>query len=198
VRPLVDYRNLVLDPQRRTVRFTRPGVEIDLGGIGKGFAVELAAGVLRKHGLAGLVDAGGNQHVVGHPPGRSAWSVGIQDPRNPGRVLGVLDLPSGSLSTSGAYASFLTIDGRRYGHILDPRTLRPSEAASSVTVVGRDGTLVDALSTAAFVLGPDRALGFIESFPGAAGIVAWPRADGSLGVTMSSSLRSAFHPEPAR
>jgi thiamine biosynthesis lipoprotein len=100
VRLLVDYRNILVDTRERTVRFTRPGVEIDLGGIAKGFAVELAANVLRRHGLSGFVDAGGNQYMLGTQPGKRLWTVGITDPIQGGRLLGEVDVREGAVSTS--------------------------------------------------------------------------------------------------
>src|SRR5439155_22195699 len=100
VRPLVDYRNVLVDLRQHTVRFTRPGVEIDLGGIAKGFAVEVAAAVLRRHGLAGLVDAGGNQYMVRTPAGKRQWTIGVKDPDASNRLLGAIDLADGSVSTS--------------------------------------------------------------------------------------------------
>ncbi len=125
----------MIDPVAHTVRFLRRGVELDLGGIAKGFAVELAAGVLRAHGLAGFIDAGGNQFLLGRPPGKQTWRVGIKNPDSPERLLGVLDLGEGSVSTSGQYANSLRAGPRQYGHVLDPRTLQPAEGTLSATVV---------------------------------------------------------------
>jgi FAD:protein FMN transferase len=194
VRPLVDYRNIVLDPKARTVRFVRSGVEIDLGGIAKGFAVEIAAEVLRRHGASGFIDAGGNQYLLGTPPGKRLWSVGVKDPADPRRVLGAIDTEETSVSTSADYANFLTANGRTYGHILDPHTLVPSEAALSVTILSRDGTLADALSKAAFVLGPVAGLDLLASFPGTSALIAYRDPNGGTALTMSPSLKARFHP----
>ena len=193
LRDVVDYRQIRLDRERGTIRFARPGVAIDLGGIAKGFAVEVAAGSLQRRGLSGFIDAGGNQFMVGLPPGKRVWTVGISDPDSPGMLLGALDVSEGSVSTSADSSNFLVADGRRYGHLLDPRTLQPSEAALSVTIVARDGTLADALSKAVFVLGPTDGLALLDTFPGVSGIIAYRRADGSVGLAMSSAVRPAFH-----
>lgn len=199
LRPLVSGENVVLDPDARTVRFARPGVEIDLGGIAKGFAVEIVGGVLRAQRLEGYVDAGGNQYFVGHPPGKTDWRVGIQDPDRPGRLLGALDVGEGSASTSGGYNNFLVVDGKRYGHILDPRTLRPAEPATgagailSVTVVSPDATLADALSKPTFVLGREAGRALIESFPGTYAVIAYRQADGGVGIDVSPALATRFH-----
>jgi Membrane-associated lipoprotein involved in thiamine biosynthesis len=117
---------VLLDAEHHTVRFARPGIELDLGGIAKGFAVEIAAGVLRRKGLSGFIDAGGNQYLLGVPPGKRTWTVGIKDPDVRGRVLGVVETGEISVSTSADSSNFLVANGRRYGHILDPRTLQPS------------------------------------------------------------------------
>jgi len=197
VRPLVDYRNVVIDSKQRTVRFVRDGVAIDLGGIAKGFAVELAAGVLRRRGLNGFIDAGGNQYLLGTPPGKSQWTVGVKHPDHPDRLLGAIETIETSVSTSADYANFLTLNGRTYGHVLDPRTLQPSEAALSVTILSRDGTLADAMSKAAFVLGPKAGLELIDSFPGMSGVIAYRGGDGEIALAISQRLKSVFRRSPA-
>ncbi len=194
VKPLVNYRNLLLDNAAHTIRFARPGVEIDLGGIAKGFAVELAANVLERHGLAGFIDAGGNQYMLGLPPGKSSWTVGVRDPDRPDGLIGEIDSPGGSVSTSAGYATFLVgPDGKRYGHIMDPRTLHPTDACLSVTTISPDGTLADAVSTAAFVMGPERGLALINSFPGMSGLIVYRGADGKPAIAMTKSLEGRFH-----
>jgi thiamine biosynthesis lipoprotein len=194
VRPLVDYRKLLIDPAAHTVRFAARGIEIDLGGIAKGFAVEVAANVLRRRGLGGFIDAGGNQYLLGTPPGKRQWSVGVKNPDALDRLLGVIETAEGSVSTSADYANFLSANGRTYGHLLDPHTLQPSTAALSVTILSRDATLADAMSKAAFVLGPEAGLAVIDAMPGVAGVIAFRRRDGSIGLAMSPSLQRLFHP----
>ena len=194
VRPLVDYRHLVLDAEHHTVRFAHPGVEIDLGGIAKGFAVEIAADVLRRRGLSGFIDAGGNQYLLGTPPGKRLWTVGIKNPDRPDRVMGVVETGEISVSTSADYSNFLIAGDRKYGHILDPHTLEPSSAALSVTILSRDGTLADALSKAVFILGPKAGLALVDEFPGMSAIVAYRKADGTIGVVHSDRLAGAYRP----
>jgi len=198
VRPLVDYRNVELDAVGQTVRFKRPGVEIDLSGIAKGFAVEVAANILRQYGLAGFIDAGGNQYLLGTPPGKSMWTVGVKDPDRPARLLGYISTPETSVSTSADYANFIEIDGRKYGHILDPHTLYPSAAALSVTILSRDGTLADACSKAAFILGPAAGIALIDSIPGMSGVIAFRKSDGGVGIVVSRRLGSAYVEQPRR
>ena len=192
LRPLVDYRNLVLDGTHHTVRFSRAGVGVDLGGIAKGFAVELAAGVLRRRGLSGIVDAGGNEYLLGTPAGKGMWTVGVKNPDARDQLLGVVDTDETSVSTSAQYSNFVTIDGKAYGHILDPRTLQPTAASLSATVLSRDATLADAVSTAAFVLGPTDGLALIDSFDGMAGMIAYRQPDGRIGLAVSSRLKGRF------
>jgi thiamine biosynthesis lipoprotein len=196
VRPLVDYRNLILDAGLRTVRFARSDVELDLSGIAKGFAVEVAGGVLRRNGLGGFIDAGGNQYLLGTPIGKKTWSVGIKNPDVPDRVMGVVETGELSVSTSADYYNFLVSSGLKYGHILDPRTLQPSTAALSATILSRDGTLADAMSKAAFILGPTAGLALVDTFPGMSAVIAYRKADGTVGVAVSTRLAGAYHTTP--
>jgi len=132
-------------------------------------------------------------HMLGLPPGKTSWMVGVRDPDRADALIGTIDAPGGSVSTSAAYATFLTAGGKRYGHIMDPRALHPSDACLSVTTLSLDGTLADAVSTAAFVLGPQRGLALIDSFPGMAGVIVYRGDDGKPAVTTSRSLEPRFH-----
>lgn len=192
VRPIVGYENVVLDEAAHTVRFRHPGVELDLGGIAKGFGVELAGGVLRRHGYSGLIDAGGNQYLVGRPANHPRWRVGIADPDAPARILGTLELDGGAVSTSGGYHNYFVSGGRTYGHLLDPRTLRPGEAALSVTIVSPDAALADALSKPAYLLGPEAGLRAVESFSGTMALIAYRGTNGDVELRMSEGLKNRF------
>jgi thiamine biosynthesis lipoprotein len=198
VRPLVSNANLILDARARTVRFAREGVELDLGGIAKGFAVEIAGGVMRRHGLSAFIDAGGNQYMVGAPEGRKTWTLGIKDPETPEHLLGTLDIDEGSVSTSAQGSSFLVANGRKYGHILDPRTLEPAADRLSVTIVSRDATVADALSKVGFLLGPERALSVIESFPGTSAVIFFRNSKGELDLILSKALLPRFKRSPEK
>ena len=197
VKPLVNYRNLVLNDQQRSAHFTREGVEVDLGGIAKGFAVEIAGQVLSRRGVSGLIDAGGNQFVVGMPPGKIGWTFGIENPDDPSTLLGVVEIQSGSVATSADYGNFLVANGRKYGHLLDPRLLQPADASLSVTIVSNDGTLADAATKAAFVLGPKAGLAFIDANPMLAGLIAYRGADSAVKVVTSQRLGARFKPAHA-
>ncbi|MEO8361164.1 MAG: FAD:protein FMN transferase [Vicinamibacteria bacterium] len=189
VRPLISNANLILDVPGRSVRFAREGVELDLGGIAKGFAVELAGGVIRRRGLRAFIDAGGNQYMVGSPDGKPRWTLGIKDPEAPEHLLATIDVDEGSVSTSAQGSNFLTAGGRKYGHILDPRTLEPAAARLSVTVVSKDATLGDALSKVGFLLGPREALAVIESFPETSAIIFFRDENGALHSVASRALQ---------
>lgn len=152
---------VVLDSVARTVRFGRPGMRVDLGGIAKGYAVDLAMAALRARGVQNaLVDASGNMMAVGGPYWHPAetppsWRIGLRDPRDKtGRYHFARVLLTGqAISTSANYEQFVAQDGKQYGHILDPRTGRPADGLLAVTVIAADATTTDAWDTPLFVLG---------------------------------------------
>jgi thiamine biosynthesis lipoprotein len=154
----VGYRHVVLDREARTIAFDHPGVELDLGGIGKGYAVDRAVDLLRRHGIpAALVNLGGSSiYGLGAPPGRPAWEVGIQDPRRPGRVAVSVRLRNRALSVSGGYERFFEADGVTYSHVMDPRRGRPAEGVLSVAVLTDTATAGDALDNVFLVQGLER------------------------------------------
>ncbi len=158
VRNRTRFRDLELDPDLRTVRFRHPGMALDLGGIGKGVAVDMAIARLRQLGVSNaMVRAGGDLRVIGSPPGQPFWTVQLEDPAKQGRRV-TLPLRDAALSTAGNYENFFEVEGRRYSHILDPRTGWPVQGVTACTVIAPTCTESDAWSTACFVLGPDRSL----------------------------------------
>jgi thiamine biosynthesis lipoprotein len=161
----VDYRHVVLDSQARTVRFTVPGVRINLGGIAKGYTVEHAAELLRKQGVRhALLNAGGDTRVIGDRRGQP-WIVGIRHPRQADEVVTRMPIVDEAISTAGDYERFFEENGKRYHHVINPSTGRPTEGILTVTVIGPDGTLTDGLDTAIFVLGVEEGLEMIKSYP---------------------------------
>jgi thiamine biosynthesis lipoprotein len=143
----IDYRRVAVE---RDSVFIPKGMGMDLGALAVGKAVDDVVGMLEKSGVdAGLVDAGGDIRVFGDRD----WRIGVRDPRGPG-VIRVLVLRDQAVSTSGDYQKFFESDGRRYCHIMDPRTGQPATACASVTVVAPSTLTADAWSTALFVLGP--------------------------------------------
>ena len=164
--PAVDYRQVRLDAATRSVRFGRQGVRIDLGGIAKGYAVDRGIAILHRCGIrSALVTAGGDSRILGDHHGRP-WMMGVKDPRKPDGIAVVLPLSDTAISTSGDYERFFIEDGKRYHHILSPKTGRPVTHTRSVTVLGPDATTTDGLSTSFFVLGPKKALALCNRLPG--------------------------------
>jgi len=156
---LVDYRRVELDPQARTVFLPERGMKLGLGAIGKGYALDRAAGLLEARGLHDFLLVGGGQVLARGKKGDRSWRIGVRDPRGgPRDLFARVDVSGASLSTSADSESFFLVDGVRYHHILDPRTGWPSKGLRSVTVVHQDATLADALSTAVMVLGRERGI----------------------------------------
>lgn len=155
----VGSQYLVLDAERHTVKFSREGVEINLGAIGKGYAVDRCAESLAAAGVSNYLFHAGNSSVLARGGNASrndgAWSVGVRNPLKPERYLGELLVRERALSTSGSGTQFFIREGKRYGHILDPRTGWPVEDVLSTTVLAPTAAEAEALSTAFYVLGPE-------------------------------------------
>lgn len=163
----VGWRGLVLDPVGRTVRFERPGMGVDLGGIAKGCALDRARAALAAAGASrAVLDLGGNLAFVGRGPGEG-WRVAVRDPAAPDATLGTLTLgPGETVSTSGNYARDFAAEGwRTRSHVFDPRTGRPVRGDLAVTVWAPEGAAADALSTAFLVLGPTHAADVLAHAP---------------------------------
>jgi thiamine biosynthesis lipoprotein len=184
--PLVDYRSLSIDAARRTAFIARRGMRVHLGGIGKGYAVDRAAAILKRRGLNDfMIRAGGDIYVAGRRGDRS-WRLGIQDPRGPAEaIFAALDLADAALSTSGDYERFFIKDGRRLHHILDPDRGEPAVGCRSVTIVANRSIAADGLSTGVFVLGPAEGMALIERLPNAEAVIV--TADNE--VLVSSGLK---------
>ncbi|HJR70205.1 MAG TPA: FAD:protein FMN transferase [Gammaproteobacteria bacterium] len=163
--PAINYRHVVLDRAHRTIFFEAQGVRVNLGGIAKGYVVERAATMLRARGVEhAILNAGGDSRVIGDRRGQP-WIVGIRHPRAADEVVTRLPLVDEAISTSGDYERYFEENGRRYHHIINPATGRPTEGILTATVIGPDATLTDGLGTAIFVLGVERGLKLIESYP---------------------------------
>jgi thiamine biosynthesis lipoprotein len=190
----VDYRHVHLDLSRGTIHFSRAGVELDLGGIAKGFAVDQAVAALLAHGANhALVNAGGDLFALGTATSESAWVVDIQHPHRADRSLATLEVHNRSVATSGHYEKYFEQYGKRYCHLIDPRTGYPVEDVASVTVLAETAMQADAISTAAFVLGPDKGFALIERLPNVEGMMAVERREASeaLSIRISNGLKDA-------
>ncbi|NQT46313.1 MAG: FAD:protein FMN transferase [Candidatus Omnitrophica bacterium] len=158
----------MLEQDDSIVLLRRRDLEIDLGGLAKGFAVDKAAGFLKEEGIkSALIDAGGDIRCIGKNKKGEPWSVGVRDPQDRTQVLAVLSLQDESVATSGDYERYFTIDGKVYSHIIDPRSGRPVDNnVKSSTIVAKDCMTADGLATATFVLGPEKGIKLIESMDG--------------------------------
>lgn len=188
--PLVSWRRIRVDDGEKTVFLERKGMAIGTGGIAKGYALDRAGEILRDAGIESYMLFGGGQvQVRGRKNGRP-WRVGIQHPREQG-YFGFLEATDGSISTSGDYEHvFFDADGTRWHHILDPDTGRPARRSRSVTVRAATGLYGDALSTAAFVLGPERAAAMFERIPYRAELVM---VDAACRVVTTPGARDRLH-----
>jgi FAD:protein FMN transferase len=228
-RRCVGMQHLEFDPQNSTIRFRKPGIEINLGSIGKGYALDRVSELLMTAGIENFLLHGGNSSVLGrggngtsagrddtanlasprlrrgadaavddplvpHPPAEpgasgpariGGWWIGLRHPLAPERRIGEILLRDRALGTSGSGTQFFTHEGRRYGHILDPRTGRPAEGMLSVTVAAPNGAQADALATAFYVMGVDAAIEYCRRRTEIAAVMMSPVADnGNVDVTL--------------
>ena len=148
------WNKVVLDRKARTVFFRKKGISLDLGGVAKGYALDQAAAVLQKTGVKKFVlDLGGNLLCRNENESDAPFRIGIRSPEKPGKISETIFLRNGAVATSGSYERYVIIGGKRYSHIMDPRTGKPVEETRSVTVMTRRGIDSDIFSTAIFVLG---------------------------------------------
>ncbi len=186
-RKKIDYRKIALDQPARTVMLESPDTQINLGGIAKGYAIDRAADLLRKGGLDSFyAQAGGDLYVEGKKPDGEPWRVGIRDPRGPeGRFFARLAVENHAFSTAGDYERAFVKDGKRYHHIIDPRTGYPATASRSVTVWAKDALTADAIDDAVFILGPEKGLALVESLEDCGAVIV----DADNNVHISNRLK---------
>lgn len=185
-RAAVGYQHLRLHPETRSVELLRPQMRLDMGGIGQGFAADAALDVLRREGITrAIVNASGDLRAGDPPPDAAGWKVGIA-PLNPQAPPSrFLLLSRAAVSTSGDAFQFVEIAGRRYAHIVDPRTGLGITDRSSVTIVAPDCTTADALATAVCVLGPRAGIELVEKLPQVGALVVREGADGTVETHVS-------------
>lgn len=165
-RKKIGWQHLRLKSQDKTIQFACAGVELDLGGIAKGYAVDRVVALLQQHGIArALISAGGSTiYAIGTPPESDAWEVHLQDPLDARKMAMTVRLKDQSLSVSGSAEKFFELNGQRYSHIMNPRTGRPVMNVLSVAVIAPTGTLGDALDNAFYVLGVRQAKALLKRF----------------------------------
>jgi len=162
------WQKIQLNPATRTVHFTSPGIELDPGGIGKGFAVDKAVAILRsEHVASAMLSAGSSTiYALGAPPGQTGWKVMVPDPLDPGHALSTVTLRDTSLSSASCAEKHFILGGHLYCHIMNPAELRPVEGMLQVTIVDPSATSSDALSNVLFVKQPVDSRRFMQSLPG--------------------------------
>ncbi len=193
---LVDFRRIEIDTEETTVFLQQQGMVLDLGGIAKGEAADLAAATLKAKGYdAFLIDLGGDIRCAGAPTGHSAWRVGVRNPFDRKQMLGVLRMqPWPAVTTSGNYERFIEINGKRFGHIIDPRTGQPVQGMAGVTVAAENAGKADALSTALFVAGLNMAPEIIARSSPVEALLVPDRLP--LEIWVTPGFDNAFEPNP--
>jgi thiamine biosynthesis lipoprotein len=188
---LVNYRDLILDPQERTTGLRNGGQSIDLGGIGKGFAGDRIVNIFRSFGISSAYsNLGGNVVTVGAKPDGSPWQVGIQHPRQENSLIGSVSVVNQTVVTSGDYQRcFADSQGKWHHHILDPKTGHPAQSGlTSVTIVADKSVVADPLSTIVFVAGMEKGFEFLRYLPKTEAILV----DSDLQVCVTQGLRNRF------
>jgi len=177
-----DIELLEIDAENNTVRISDPKARIDVGAVGKGYAAETVAEILRENGADGYVlDVGGNLKIIGTKPDGSGWKTGIRNPADTQSYSHYITLSDTSCVTSGDYERYFTLNGQKYHHIIDKDTLMPAEHFSSVTVITADSGLADALSTALFCMSREDGLELLKNFSEVE--VIWITRNGEKHVT---------------
>lgn len=188
---LVNFRDLWLHPEGKAF-LKKAGMAIDLGGIAKGYAVDRASERLIGLGVQHfIVNAGGDLRTRGFKKDRP-WSIGIQHPRAPERLLAMLSVSDSAMATSGDYERFFFHQGKRYHHLLHPKTGFPAEECQSVTVLSKEAMLADGLATAIFVLGPEKGFALCQTIEGAECLMV--DKDGKVLMTAGLKDRISFNP----
>jgi thiamine biosynthesis lipoprotein len=171
VRRLVNYRNIVLDKKKSTLFLKKKGMIMDLGGM-KGYIADQVAGLLKRRGTRNaLIALAGDIWALGHREDGKPWRIGVQHPREKDKTLTVLELSDRYICTSGDYERFVIKEKKRYHHIIDPRTGKPSTGVISVTLVGDRGALIDPLAKVPFILGAEKGLVLVRKYGAEAIIV---------------------------
>ncbi len=162
----IGYQHLLLNKADTTVFLSKPGMKIGFGAIGKGYAADKAKALLIKEGVvAGIINASGDMSAWGTQPDGKDWTVAITNPLNKQKAFAWLPIQDGAVATSGDYEKFITLNGKKYSHIIDPRTGYPSTGLVSVTIFSPKAELCDALATAIFVMGKDVGMDRINQLP---------------------------------
>lgn len=181
----VGFEKLILNDENMTVRFAVEGMRLDLGGIAKGYAIDLAVEAARRAGATGaMVDVGGDIRCFGKPAGeKEKWIIGLQDPDADGKILLKLEMNDTAVATSGHYRRFVLIDGEKHSHIINPSTGNSAKKLTSVTIIAPTAIAADALATATSVMGPEDGIKMIEACKNTEAILVKPGSDDYIYTT---------------
>lgn len=164
---LINYKNILLDPDNCTVFLKEKGMRIGFGGIGKGYAAEMAKRLLVKNNVtAGIINASGDLTAWGTQPSGNPWRIGISDPDNPEKVFSYLAVSDKAVATSGNYEKYIMVGGKKYSHTIDPKTGLPISGIKSVTVISDNAEFADAMATPIAVMGIKAGLHLVNQVPG--------------------------------
>ncbi|MFC0077855.1 FAD:protein FMN transferase [Flavobacterium procerum] len=163
---LIDYRNIILDRENTTVFLKEKGMRIGFGGIGKGYAAEMAKQVLIKNNVkSGIINASGDLSAWGLQPNGQKWTIGVADPDAPNKAFSYMEISNKAVATSGNYEKFVTINGKKYSHTIDPKTGLPITGIKSVTIIASNAEFADAMATPIAVMGIKAGLFLIDQIP---------------------------------
>ena len=163
---LIDYRNIILDAENQTVFLKEKGMRIGFGGIGKGYAAEMAKKILvERHVKSGIINASGDLTAWGFQPNGKPWTIGVANPDAPNNAFSYLEISEKAIATSGNYEKYVTINGKKYSHTIDPKTGLPITGIKSVTVIANNAEFADAMATPIAVMGIKNGLFLVNQIP---------------------------------
>jgi FAD:protein FMN transferase len=163
---LIDYRNIILNKENSTVFLKEKGMRIGFGGIGKGYAAEMAKQVLLKNNIqSGIINASGDLSAWGLQPNGKKWTIGVADPDAPNAAFSYMEISNKAVATSGNYEKFAVINGKKYSHTIDPKTGLPITGIKSVTIIASNAEFADAMATPIAVMGIKAGLYLIDQIP---------------------------------
>ncbi len=181
----VGYQNIILNPKDTTIYLKNKGMKLGLGGIGQGYIADKIKVLLQEKGcVSGLVNVSGDINTWGKQPNGNSWTVGIVNPMNKYKVFATFPLEDSAVETSGSYEKYVTFNGKRYSHIIDPRTGYPATGIISVSVFAKQTELADALATGIFVMGVDVGLDLVNQLNGIGCIIV----DDKGGIHVSKNI----------
>jgi len=169
---LINYRNVILNPENCTVYLTKEGMRIGFGGIGKGYAAEMAKNLLTANGVeSGIINASGDLTAWGMQPSGKPWRIGVSNPDSPEKIFSYMDISGKAVATSGNYEKYIMIGGKKYSHTIDPKTGLPISGIKSVTIICDNAEFADAMATPVAVMGIQAGLNLINQIPGLFSII---------------------------